>query len=234
MKVRGHKIPILVSTLSNAVYLYPNSAMLSLPLPNIWQIIHALFSKDLVVPSEGKTVPDIVLLDSLHSLGAALLADVDRLDKWLDILLACQLQHGDHLWSIPNMASAHLRSIGCEILRHHRGQGLVGQADIVEFAVDVKGGHVFLDIEGVGHVSRIEDEIEFEGPFLSPVLFPCDDEFFSAHFQSIVLLARRVRKGVDFSAKGFGPENTKVTESTTKISQRECIRRSGSELTRQE
>ena len=111
------------------------------------------------------------------------------------------------------MASAHFSSVGSEILRHHLRKRFVGEADVVEFAVDVEGGHVFLDVEGMGHVCGIEDEVEFEGPGLGPVFLGGDDEFFGAHLFGIGFFAGGVGKGVDLSAEGFGPEDAEVAKT---------------------
>ena len=111
------------------------------------------------------------------------------------------------------MASADFGAVGSEILRHHLGEGFVGKADVVEFAVDVEGGHVFLEVEGVGHVCGVEDEVEFEGVGFGPVFFGGDDEFFGAHLFGIGFFAGGVGKGVDFGAEGLGPEDTEMAET---------------------
>lgn len=111
------------------------------------------------------------------------------------------------------MASPDLGSVGSEILRHHLGERLVGKTDVVEFAIDVEGGHVFLEVEGVGHVCGIEDEVEFEGPGFGPVFLGGDDEFFGAHLFGIGFFAGGVGKGVDLSAEGFGPEDAEVAKT---------------------
>ena len=85
----------------------------------------------------------------------------------------------------------------------------------MEFAIDVEGGHVFLDVEGVGHVGSIEDEVEFEGPGRGPVLLAGDNEFLGSHLLGVGFLARAVGEGVDFGAKGFRPENTEMAKATT-------------------
>lgn len=77
------------------------------------------------------------------------------------------------------MASSHLGAIWREILRHHRWQWLLWQTNVVELAVDIESGHVFLDLELVSHVSGIEDEVEGKGPGLCPVLVFCTNEFHS-------------------------------------------------------
>jgi len=148
--------------------------------------------KDLVVACQCESVPDIVLLDSLHSLRASLLADIKRLNERFDILLAGQLEHGKHLRSATDVAASHLGSIGSEVLSHHGGKWLVWQTNVVELAIDVQRGHVLLDVEGVGHVCGVEDEIKFESILLGPVLLACNDEFFGAQLQGIVFLVRGV------------------------------------------
>ena len=111
------------------------------------------------------------------------------------------------------MASPNFRTIGSEILRHHFGEGFVGEADVVEFAVDVEGGHVFLEVEGMGHVCSVEDEVEFEGVGFVPVFFGGDDEFFGAHLFGVGFFAGGVGEGIDFGAEGFGPEDAEVAET---------------------
>ncbi len=157
---------------------------------------------------------DIIRLNPLDRLFTALLADIDRLNVRLDVPLAGQFQHTQHLRSISNMASSYFASVGSEILRHHSRQGLVGKSDVVEFAIDVQGGHVFLDIEGVGHVCGVENEVEFEGVGLGPVFLRGDDEFFGAHFFGVGFFVGGVGEGVDFGAKGRGPEDSEVAKTT--------------------
>lgn len=83
----------------------------------------------------------------------------------------------------------------------------------MEFAIDVQRGHVFLQVEGVGHVCGVEDEVEFEGVGFSPVFFGSEDEFFGAHFSGVGFFAGGVGEGVDFGAEGGGPEDAEVAES---------------------
>ena len=58
----------------------------------------------------------------------------------------------------------------------------------MEIAVDVERGHVLLDVEGVGHVGGVEDEVEGEGVGFGPVLVGGDDELFGTELQGVVLL----------------------------------------------
>ena len=111
------------------------------------------------------------------------------------------------------MASPNLCSVGGEILRHQAREGFIGKADVVEFAVDVEGGHVFLQVEGVGHVGGVEDEVEFEGVGFGPVFFGGEDEFFGAHLFGVGFFAGGVGHGGDFGAEGFGPHDAEVAES---------------------
>ena len=113
------------------------------------------------------------------------------------------------------MASSHLGAIGGEILRHHRRQGSVRQADVVEFAVDVERGHVLLDVELVRHVGAVEDEVEGVGPGLRPVLVPCADELLGAELEGVVLLFGAVREGVDLGAERRCPEQSEMTQSAS-------------------
>ena len=108
------------------------------------------------------------------------------------------------------MTTPHLAAISAEILRHHGGQGLVGEADVVEFAVDVDGGEVLLDVEGVGHVGGVEDEVEGEGVGFGPFLGVVGDEFFGAEFEGVGFFVRGVGYYGDFGAEGGGPEDGEV------------------------
>ena len=75
----------------------------------------------------------------------------------------------------------------------------------MEFATDVEGGHVFLNIELVSHVGRVEDEVEGEGPGLGPILVLRTYEFLSAELQGVVFLIGAVRKSEDLSTEGRCP-----------------------------
>lgn len=83
------------------------------------------------------------------------------------------------------MASADIASVRSKVLGLERGQGLVGQADVVEGAVDGEGGEVVLQGKGVGHVCCVEDEVEGEGPCFGPVFVGGGDEFFGAEGEGV-------------------------------------------------
>ena len=83
----------------------------------------------------------------------------------------------------------------------------------MEFAIDVQSGHVFLKVEGVGHVCGVEDEVKFESVGFGPVLFGGEDEFFGAHFLGVGFFAGGVGHDGDFGAEGGGPEDAEVAES---------------------
>ncbi len=85
----------------------------------------------------------------------------------------------------------------------------------MELAIDVEGGHVLLDVEGVGHIGGVEDEVEFECPVFGPVFLGGDDEFLCTHLLGILFFVGGVREGVDFGSECLGPEDTKVTETAT-------------------
>jgi len=63
----------------------------------------------------------------------------------------------------------------------------------------------------MGHVSSVDDEVEGEGVRLLPVLLGRANEVVSTKSESIILLARRVRNGVDLSTKSISPKEGKVT-----------------------
>ena len=89
------------------------------------QLLIISFPKDLVIARQRKSVMYVIDFDSLHSLLASLFTDIQRFDHRLDVLLAGQLQHGQHLGPVTDMASSHFGPIRGEILRHHLGQWLI-------------------------------------------------------------------------------------------------------------
>ena len=86
----------------------------------------------------------------------------------------------------------------------------------MELAIHVQGGHVILDVEGVGHVGGVEDVVEGESPILVPVLGLGGDELLGTKFERVGFLAGGVRDGVDFGAEGGGPEDGEVAESAAR------------------
>lgn len=69
-------------------------------------------------PRHRHQLTKLVIVDALSDLSASLRADWDSLDPRLNLLARCQLQHGNHLWSITNVRSAKVVSAWCEILSH--------------------------------------------------------------------------------------------------------------------
>ena len=112
------------------------------------------------------------------------------------------------------MAGPDVTPVRRKILGLDRGQCLVGEADVVEGAVDFQSREVVREVELVRRVSAVEDEVEGERDLLGPVGVVGRDEVLSAEFQRVILLVGRVREGVDFSAEGNCPEDTKVPETT--------------------
>ena len=86
----------------------------------------------------------------------------------------------------------------------------------MEFTVDVESGHVLLDVEFVSHVGGVENEVEGIGPGLRPVLVACANELLGAELEGVVLLVGAVREGVDFSTERRCPEQSEMTQSTSR------------------
>jgi len=84
----------------------------------------------------------------------------------------------------------------------------------VELPVYVERRHKSREVKKVGHVSRVQDEVEFEGPWLGPIFIFRTDKLFSAEFECFFLFVGCVRDGVDFGSKCFGPEDTEMTQSS--------------------
>jgi len=172
-------------------------------------------AEDLVIA--GHCEPEahvVVVIHPLDRLLKALLANLDRLDPALDVLLRSQLQHLLHLGPVANVRGTHVASVRSERLSHHRGQRLVGETDHVEGTVDLQGGEVVGEIELVGSVGAVEDDVELELPGLGPVLLVAEDEVLSTELQCVVLLVRGVRDDICLRTERIGPENTEVAETS--------------------
>jgi len=130
-------------------------------------------AKSLVEPGQSNTISDLVILDLLNSFRAALLGYIDRLNFWLDpffVDLACKIQHLKGFLLASDVRSTHLAAVRGEDLSLELREWLIGETDIVEFAVDVDYAQVLRDVKFVGHVGCVEDEIILKGVRLGPVL----------------------------------------------------------------
>lgn len=70
----------------------------------------------------------------------------------------------------------------------------------MEGAVDLERAEVVRQVELVGCVSRVDNEVEGEGQGLVPVLVFSADEVLRAELERVVLLRGGVRDCVDFGA----------------------------------
>lgn len=86
----------------------------------------------------------------------------------------------------------------------------------MEGSIDSQGGHIFLEVEGVRHVGSIQNEIECECPGFGPIFAFGTNELFSAKSERVFFFVGTMRECVSFSTEGRGPEESKVTETTTK------------------
>ena len=167
---------------------------------------------------KDQAVPDVlVVVDTLNNLLAALGRDRDRRDPRVNLLLASEVHHGEHLWAVTNVRGTDVAAVGSKVLGHELGQGLVAEADVVELAHDLEGGEVVLELEPVGRVGAVDDEIELELPGLSPVLLGGVDEVLCAELEGIVALGRGVGDYVGFGAEGDGPEDAEVAEAAAGV-----------------
>lgn len=80
-------------------------------------------------------------------------------------------------------------------------QRLIGKTDVVEGAVDNKCGHVFGQIECVGHVGGVEDKVKGKGPGLGPLFVLGANELFGAEGKGVVAFGGCMRDRVGFRAE---------------------------------
>jgi len=105
-------------------------------------------------------------------------------------------------------------TVAGELLGHEGRDGLVTETDHVELTPDLEGAEVVVQVELVNGVGGVDDEVEGELVRLVPTLLLGADELLGTHLESILLLAGRVRDGVDLSTESLGPEEGEVTETT--------------------
>lgn len=105
-------------------------------------------------------------------------------------------------------------TISGELLSHEGRNGLVAKANHVELAPDLENAEVVVEVELVHGIGSVDDEVESELVRLVPALLLGADELLGTHLQGILLLAGRVRDGVDLSTESLGPQKSEVTETT--------------------
>lgn len=84
----------------------------------------------------------------------------------------------------------------------------------MEGSIDSQGGHIFSEIEGMSHVSSIQDKIEGQCPGFGPILVLGTNKLFSAKSERVFFFAGAVGECICFSTEGRGPEESKMTETT--------------------
>lgn len=149
-------------------------------------------AKDGIILGQSKAIVNLVVLDSLDRLGATLFADWNGLDPRLDVLLACELQHGKHLWAVTNVRGTNVATVGSELLSHELRNWLVAKTDSVELAHDLEGGKVLVHVELVQLVGGVEDKVKLELVWVVPALFARDDKVAGSHLESVLLLVGAV------------------------------------------
>ena len=112
------------------------------------------------------------------------------------------------------MRGSNRATVAGELLGHEGRDGLVTETDHVELTPDLEGAEVVVQVELVNGVGGVDDEVEGELVRLVPTLLLGADELLGTHLESVLLLAGRVRDGVDLSTESLGPEEGEVTETT--------------------
>jgi hypothetical protein len=98
-----------------------------------------------------------------------------------------------------------------ELLGLDRRERLVRETDVVELTSDLHRAHVCVQVELVGHVGAVDDEVVGECERLGPVLVTAGDEVVRSEAKSVVLLVRAVGDGSDLSTEGLCPEESEVS-----------------------
>ena len=112
------------------------------------------------------------------------------------------------------MRGSNRATVAGELLGHEGRDGLVTETDHVELTPDLEGAEVVVQVELVNGVGGVDDKVEGELVRLVPTLLLGADELLGTHLESILLLAGRVRDGVDLSTESLGPEEGEVTQTT--------------------
>lgn len=83
----------------------------------------------------------------------------------------------------------------------------------MEGAVDFEGAEVVGQVELVGGIGSVDDEVEGKLPGLGPVLLLGDNEVFGTKLESILLLVGTVGDGVDLSSESLCEKDTEVAKT---------------------
>ncbi|KAI7197850.1 alcohol dehydrogenase [Hortaea werneckii] len=172
--------------------------------------LQAALAEDLVVVGQDTSVPNVTVRDLGDCLGTALLADRDLLNPACDLLL--RSESGASL-PVTNVGGPNVAAVRSKVLGVDPRQRLVTETDVVEATHDLQGGKVVRQVELVGGIRGVEDEVERERVRLVPVLLAGHDELLGAHLQGVFLLAGGVRENVDFGSESHSPHDGKATKT---------------------
>ena len=111
------------------------------------------------------------------------------------------------------MAGRELGTVGEEVERLQFGKRLLGDANHVELAVGLEGAHVGGEVELVGHVGAVEDEVKLELVLVGPAVLGRDDDLLGAQALRVVDLVGRVREGVRLGAEGLAPLQAQMAQT---------------------
>lgn len=189
--------------------IFPSHYHFHIQLPKHQKRLRSL-AENLVITGECESVSDLVVLHPLNSLLTSSLADINSLNPRFDVLLASKLKHGNHLGSVTDVGCTNVATVGSEVLQHQADR-VIWHTDVVELAHNLQGTEVVGELELMGHVRGVEDEIEGECVVLCPIFLVVDDEVLCAHLQCVLLLRWRVGNDVDFSSEGRGPKDCEMS-----------------------
>lgn len=171
-------------------------------------------TKDLVITSQGKPVANISLLHPEHRLLETLLTDLQLLHPALQALVGRQLKHGQHLLPAAQMTRSDQNSVRDEVLRLDDLAFFLGQTDADPAAMHIHHRQVLGQVEALGGVRAVDDEIEREPVRLFPALLRRGDVSVRTKLARIGLLGPTAGDGPDLRAQRLGEHHAKVADAS--------------------
>lgn len=127
-------------------------------------------SEGLVVANHARPVTGLAGPELLHGLLQTRLTDLELLNPRLKTLVRCELQHLKHLAAAAQVGAADEATVLGEVLVADVEALTTGHTDRVPATVDVEEGEVLVEVETIGGVGGVDDEVKGHLVRLVPVL----------------------------------------------------------------